>query len=147
MKKAIVLAAALAFGGASMAQSVLSKQDVKELVTSMVEAYKAGKANGMKEVEADCWKDRKRGEDGLEGGVLVCSLVSVTGHAIESLESDKRKRKIAAYWVDDAMAQRIANNVKRVGMSEKTFDQKIQREIDKHTDFIAETLVKAGIGV
>lgn len=145
MKKIAILFATLALSGASLAQSMISKADVKDLVVTMVDVYKADKGAGMRTVETECWKAMKRGEDGVEGGVAYCSMLSITGNVIESLASEKAKRKPMAYWGDDAMANRIVSNVKRLGMSESAYEKKVQPEVDAHMDFITDTLVKTGI--
>ena len=146
MKKTIVTLAFMALANACIAQSILSSKDIREVTQSMIEAYKADKSKGMREAEAECWKEMKAGAEGMEGVVAACGIAGFAGHLIDDLSAEKEKRKINSYWTDDAVAERVANNAVKTKLSEKSIERLMEKEIfsEKNSEIIAKELTKAG---
>lgn len=146
MKKWVMCLAALGLSGAAAAGGIFEKSDVNSLVKDVVALYKEGKGNAMKAGETECWGAFKKGAEDAPYGAMYCSMYTLTGYVVESLASEKEKRKPMAYWGDDAMAERMLNNSKRLGVNESKFLKEIQPELDAQIDTISKALAKTGIG-
>ena len=146
MKKVVLSLSLVLLGSSAMAQNLLSSKDVTEITQSMVEAYKAGKSNGMRSAEQECWKEMKGTKEGLEGVVVACGVSSLAGHLIDDLSAQKEKRKINSYWTDDAVAERVAENAAKTSLKEKAIERLMDKEIfsDRNSEIIAKVLTKAG---
>ena len=145
MLKPLAIAFALTCSAGSLhAAGVLEPSDIEEIVESMATGYQSGKAAGMRTIETQCWNSKKEVKEGRQDVLAYCGVLAFTGHLIEDMQAEKSGKPLPAYWNEDTVTDRIAEQAVGMRLKSEEIEQVLADEIVGKADLIARALEKKG---